>query len=58
MVDLVVVKFLKLELFFYNGDKIKFKEFWDVFEVIVYRNYKFFNIEKFNYFRSKFIEIV
>lgn len=51
--DSVAVKLPKLELPSYNGDKIKFKEFWDAFEATVHRNHKLSNIEKFNYLRSK-----
>nr|XP_034322472.1 uncharacterized protein LOC117688490 [Crassostrea gigas] len=47
--DSVAVKLPKLELPSYNGDKIKFKEFWDAFEATVHRNHKLSNIEKFNY---------
>lgn len=54
--DSVAVKLPKLELPSYNGDKIKFKEFWDAFEATVHRNHKLSNIEKFNYLRSKLTE--
>ncbi|XP_078334132.1 uncharacterized protein LOC144625796 [Crassostrea virginica] len=49
----VAVKLPKLELPTYNGDKIKFKEFWDAFEATVHKNMKLSNIEKFNYLRSR-----
>ncbi|CAG2211395.1 unnamed protein product [Mytilus edulis] len=37
----------------YNGDKQKFKEFWDQFEVTVHKNTKLSNVEKFSYLKSK-----
>lgn len=52
----VAVKLPKLELPSYNGDKIKFKVFWDSFEATVHRNHKLSNIEKLNYLRSKLTE--
>ena len=49
----VAVKLPKLERPTFNGDKIKFKEFWDAFEATVHKNMKLSNIEKFNYLRSR-----
>ncbi|CAG2200378.1 unnamed protein product [Mytilus edulis] len=47
------VKLPKLEIMGYNGDKQKFKEFWDQFEVTVHKNTKLSNVEKFSYLKSK-----
>ncbi|XP_078309420.1 uncharacterized protein LOC144617852 [Crassostrea virginica] len=43
----------KLELPSYNGDKLRFKEFWDSFDATINKNSKLSRIEKFNYLRSK-----
>ena len=45
----------KLELPSYNGDKLRFKEFWDSFDATINKNSKLSRIEKFNYMylRSK-----
>lgn len=37
----------------YNGDKIKWLEFWDSFECTVHNNKKLSNIEKFTYLKGK-----
>ena len=50
------MKLPKLELPTYNGDRVKFKEFWDALEATVHKNMKFSNIEKFNYLRSRLTE--
>ena len=42
------VKLPKLELPSYNGDKIRFKEFWDSFDTAVNKNVKLSKKEKFN----------
>ena len=47
------VRLPKLELPSYNGDKIRFKEFWDSFDATINKNSKLSRIEKFNYLRSK-----
>ena len=43
----------KLELCFFNGDKLKWVEFWLSFETSVHKNDSLSNIEKFNYLRNK-----
>ncbi|XP_061176063.1 uncharacterized protein LOC133185014 [Saccostrea echinata] len=48
-----VVKLPKFELPSFNGDKLKWKEFWDSFEASVHKNSRLSNIEKFNYLKSK-----
>ncbi|XP_062602802.1 uncharacterized protein LOC134264528 [Saccostrea cucullata] len=48
-----VVKLPKFELHSFNGDKLKWKEFWDSFEASVHKNTRLSNIEKFNYLKSK-----
>ena len=47
------VKLPKLELNSFNGDKIKWKAFWDAFECTVHSNKKLSNIERFNYLLTK-----
>ncbi|XP_056016952.1 uncharacterized protein LOC125656535 [Ostrea edulis] len=49
----LAVRLPKLELPSYNGDKIKFKDFWDAFDATINRNSKLSRIEKFNYLQSK-----
>ena len=46
-------KLPKLELASFDGDKMKWTEFWDAFESTVHRNKNLSNIEKMNYLRSK-----
>ena len=47
------VQLPKLEIMSYNGDKQKFKEFWDQFEYTVHMNTKLSNIKKFSYLKGK-----
>ena len=47
------MKLPKLKLPTYNGDRVKFKEFWDALKATVHKNMKLSNIEKFNYLRSR-----
>ena len=47
------VKLPKLEMIAYNGDKQKFKEFWDQFDCTVHKNTKLSKVEKFSYLKSK-----
>ncbi|CAC5412912.1 unnamed protein product [Mytilus coruscus] len=47
------VQLPKLQIMGYNGDKQKFKEFWDQFEVTVHKNTKLSNVEKISYLKSK-----
>ncbi|XP_056016813.1 uncharacterized protein LOC130053512 [Ostrea edulis] len=49
----LAVRLPKLELPSYNGDNIKFQEFWDAFDATINRNSKLSRIEKFNYLQSK-----
>ena len=43
--QLPLVKLPKLELFPFNGNKLKWKEFWDSFECTVHKNTKSSDIE-------------
>ena len=47
------VKLPKLDLVSYNGDKLKWTEFWDSFEAGVHTNQSLTKIEKLNYLKSK-----
>ena len=47
------VKLPKLDLCIFNGNKLKWSEFWDAFECTVHKNQKLTNIEKFSYLLSK-----
>lgn len=47
------VKLPKLDLVSYNGDKLKWTEFWDLFEAAVHTNQSLTKIEKLNYLKSK-----
>ncbi|XP_071145174.1 uncharacterized protein [Mytilus edulis] len=47
------VKLPKLDLVSYNGDKLKWTEFWDSFEAAVHTNQSLTKIEKLNYLKSK-----
>ncbi|VDI29698.1 Hypothetical predicted protein [Mytilus galloprovincialis] len=47
------IKLPKLDLPFFNGEKIKWMEFWDSFQSSVHSNTKLTDIEKFNYLWSK-----
>jgi len=47
------VKLPKLDIISFNGDKMKWNEFWDSFESAVHNNKKLSNVEKFNYLKSK-----
>ena len=47
------VKLPKVEMLSYNGDKLKWKEFWDSFETTVYKNPNLSPKEKVNYLKSK-----
>ena len=49
------VKLPKLELFPFNRNKLKWKEFWDWFECTVHKNTKLTDIEKFSYLQSKIV---
>ncbi|XP_070550259.1 uncharacterized protein [Ptychodera flava] len=49
----VAVKLPKLDLNCFDGDVLKWKEFWDCFESAIHKNPKLSAIEKFNYLRSK-----
>lgn len=48
-------KLPKLEIAPFNGDKLKWSEFWDSFECTIHNNEKLSNVEKFNYLRSKLV---
>ena len=41
----------------FNGDKLKWTEFWDSFEATIHKNTKMSDIEKLNYLMSKLIGI-
>lgn len=47
------VKLPKLEIPTFDGNILKFSEFWDTFLATVHTNQKLANIEKFTYLRSK-----
>jgi hypothetical protein len=47
------VKLPKIDLISYNGDKLKWTEFWDAFKCTVHKNTKLSNIEKFIYLKIK-----
>ncbi|XP_045158369.2 uncharacterized protein LOC123524328 [Mercenaria mercenaria] len=47
------LKLPKLDLLPYNGDKLKWLEFWDSFECTIHSNKQLSNIEKFTYLRNK-----
>ncbi|XP_052788604.1 uncharacterized protein LOC128223365 [Mya arenaria] len=47
------VKLPKLDMCSFNGNKLKWSEFWDTFECTVYRNRNLSNIEKFSYLLNK-----
>ena len=47
------VKLPKVELCSFNGDKLKWVEFWQSFEYSVHKNDSLSAIEKFNYLRNK-----
>ena len=47
------VKLPKLELCSFNGDKLKWVEFWQSFESSVHKNDSLSDIENFNYLRNK-----
>lgn len=47
------VKLPKLEMRSYNGDKLKWHEFWDSFNTSVHSNKNISAIQKFNYLKSK-----
>ncbi|XP_071158950.1 uncharacterized protein [Mytilus edulis] len=47
------VKLPKLDLVSYNGDKLKWTEFWDSFEAAVHTNQSLTKIEKLNHLKSK-----
>jgi len=47
------VKLPKLEIGSFNGDKLRWHEFWDSFETAVHRNETLSEIDKFNYLRNK-----
>ncbi|XP_060551271.1 uncharacterized protein LOC132712851 [Ruditapes philippinarum] len=47
------VKLPKLDMCSFNGDKLKWCEFWDTFNTTVHSNKDIYDIQKFNYLRSK-----
>ena len=47
------VKLPKLDLCIFNGNKLKWTEFWDAFECTVHKNQKLTNTEKFSYLLNK-----
>ena len=47
------VKLPKLDIISFNGDKMKWNEFWDSFESAVHNNKKLSSVEKFNCLKSK-----
>lgn len=50
---LTSVKLPKLDMHSFNGDKLKWHEFWDSFNTTVHRNKSIPDIQKFNYLKSK-----
>ena len=49
------MKLPKLEFLPFNGNKLKCKEFWDLFECTVHKNTKLTDIEKLSYLPSKIV---
>ncbi|XP_052764085.1 uncharacterized protein LOC128206006 [Mya arenaria] len=49
------VKLPKLDLCPFNGDKLKWTQFWDAFECTVHDNKNLSKIEKFNYLQTKIV---
>lgn len=49
------VKLPKLDISSFNGNKLKWTEFWDTFECTVHRNSKLSDVEKFSYLLNKLI---
>lgn len=49
------VKLPKLEIRSFNGEKIRWIEFWDSFESAVHTNENISEIDKFNYLKSKLV---
>ena len=47
------IRLPKLEILSFNGDKLKWTEFWDSFEATIYKNTTISDIEKLNYLMSK-----
>lgn len=47
------VKLPNIDLCSFSGNKLKWVEFWDIFECTIHRNTKLSNIEKFSYLRNK-----
>ena len=47
------VRLPKLEIPSFNGDKLKWTEFWDAFEASIHKNTNISAIEKLNYLMSK-----
>lgn len=47
------VKLPKIELYMFYGNKLQWREFWDVFECTVHKNSNLSNVEKFSYLQTK-----
>ena len=47
------VKLPELEIPTFDGDKLKWTEFWDFFQVTIDQNYHLSNIEKFIYLKNR-----
>ena len=47
------IRLPKLEILSFNGDKLKWTEFWDSFEAKIHKNTTMSDIEKLNYLMSK-----
>ena len=48
------VKLPKLKILAFNGNKLKWKEFWDSFEC-THKNTKLSDVEKYSYLQSKIV---
>ncbi|XP_053403171.1 uncharacterized protein LOC128558281 [Mercenaria mercenaria] len=49
----MTVKLPKLDMCSFNGDKLRWHEFWDTFNTSVHSNKNISDIQKFNYLRGK-----
>lgn len=48
-----IVKLLKFDFNKFSGELLKWQEFWDLFEFVIYLNVLFNLVEKMNYLRVK-----
>ena len=49
------MKLLKLKLKKFDGDILKWQEFWDAFDSTIHQNERLQKVDKFNYLRSQLV---